>query len=54
MRKTRERKREMTKHPFVSTPDNGPCSSCGLERWNPIHALERRGRVKEKEAIQRN
>lgn len=24
-------------HPFVSTPNNGPCSSCGKERSDPIH-----------------
>ena len=24
-------------HPFVSTPNNGPCSSCGKKHSNPIH-----------------
>lgn len=27
----------MTAHPFVSTPDNGSCSSCGHMRTNDIH-----------------
>ncbi len=27
----------MTKHPFVSTPNDGPCSSCGRLRSDPVH-----------------
>jgi hypothetical protein len=26
-----------TKHPFVTTPNNGPCSSCGQRRSAAIH-----------------
>lgn len=35
-------------HPFVSTPNNGPCSSCGKSRTNKIHNYtEPRGVVKD-------
>lgn len=27
----------LTKHPFVATPDGGPCSSCGLRRSDSVH-----------------
>lgn len=30
----------MTNHPFVSTPNNGPCSSCGNSRAYSIHKVD--------------
>jgi hypothetical protein len=30
----------LTAHPFVSTPNNGPCSSCGRSRSDQIHKWE--------------
>ncbi len=33
----KDSKRKTYIHPFVSTPRNGPCSSCGKKRSDPIH-----------------
>jgi hypothetical protein len=32
-----QEKWKITTHPFVSTPKNGPCSSCGKLRSDQIH-----------------
>lgn len=31
---------KQTPHPFVSTPNEGPCSSCGQKRSASVHSLE--------------
>lgn len=28
---------QTTPHPFVATPNDGPCSSCGKRRSDPVH-----------------
>ena len=35
--------KEIITHPFVSTPNNGPCSSCGHKRSNKIHKEPKEG-----------
>jgi hypothetical protein len=32
--------RKITPHPFVSTPNNGPCSSCNKKRSHKVHMWE--------------
>ena len=36
-RRNRIAERTIQFHPFVATPNNGPCSSCGKKRSNSIH-----------------
>ena len=40
---TKSPKPVLTPHPFVSTPKDGPCSSCGRKRYDRVHDTPENG-----------